>query len=230
MNRITRSLIIVSLLTLLVTAGLLGAQTTETEFNCPVPADFWLADGVDWPVNGLQLGVQFYTQAQIIDLLRAATGDDASLIMAFELVAAKLNIANGSDPIAVRNALLAGDRLLADYNIRLPYAIGLDGQAARLMLDNTTVLEFYNSRQLTPICVDANLLAPAATEDIAPPAATPELVAPPVATPEIASPASTPEIAPPAFTPEVSTDDDDSGQGRGRGRGRGGDDDSDDDD
>ena len=222
MTRIARSLVIVSALTLLITAGLLGAQTTETEFTCPVPAQTWLAGSSDWPVNGLQLGVQFYTQADILDLIALSVNNDASLALAFELAAAKLNVANGSDPIAVRNALLDSDRLLAEYNTRLPYATGLEGETARLMLDNASVLEFYNSRQLTPNCVEVNIPAPLATA---------EIIQPPVNTPEvIAPPAATPEIAPPAFTPEVSADDDDSGQGRGRGRGRGGADDSDDDD
>ncbi len=224
MKRIMRSTLVIVVLTLLVTAGLMAAQTNEADSTCPLPMNFWLVAGVDWPVNGLQLGIRFYTQAEIIALTELSVPDDASLTLAFQLAAAKLNIANDSDPLIIRDVLLEGDRLLAAYDTVLPYAISSDNENAEIIQQASRILEIYNSGQLTLNCISVTLPAPLATAEITvpEPATTEQVKLQPVTTPEV--------IAPPASTPEVGADDDDgSGQGRGRGRGRGGDDNSDDD-
>ena len=54
-----------------------------------------------WPVNSLMLGSQTYSKAELLTILRTRVGAgpkaDASLILADQLIAAKLNIANGAD-------------------------------------------------------------------------------------------------------------------------------------
>jgi hypothetical protein len=47
-------------------------------------------------------------------------GADASLVLAHQLVAAKLNIANGSDPTIIATTVAAADRLLALFGDKLP--------------------------------------------------------------------------------------------------------------
>src|SRR5712692_10584393 len=69
--------------------------------KCPQGQGFWKNHPDAWSVTSLTLGSQTYTQAQLLTILTTPVRGDASLILADQLIAAKLNIANGSDPASV---------------------------------------------------------------------------------------------------------------------------------
>src|SRR5882672_3225227 len=71
--------------------------------NCPLGQGFWKNHSEDWPVTSLVLGSQTYTRDELLDLLppTKSKGADATLILARQLIAAKLNMQNNSDATAV---------------------------------------------------------------------------------------------------------------------------------
>lgn len=77
----------------------IGAFEMQAPPPCPQPQGYWKNNPNAWPVNTLALGSQTYTHAELLRILRTSTGSgtkaDASLILGDQLIAAKLNIANG---------------------------------------------------------------------------------------------------------------------------------------
>ena len=73
------------------------------------------------------LGSQTYSQTELLNILNTRVGSgpkaDASLILADQLIAAKLNIANGSDPAPVSSTITDADSLLSAFSDKLPYKV-----------------------------------------------------------------------------------------------------------
>jgi len=120
-------------------------------FACPQGQGFWENHPEAWPVTSLTLGSQTYTQAELLALFDTPPRGDASLILADQLIAAKLNIANGADPTPISATIADADRLLSSFTGKLPYHVppSATGQA---MVNDATALESYNNGELTPAC------------------------------------------------------------------------------
>jgi hypothetical protein len=104
-------------------------------------------------VTSLTLGSQTYTQAQLLTVLTTPVRGDASLILADQLIAAKLNIAHGSDPAPVSPTIAHADSLLSQFGTnRLPYNVPSSSAIGRQMVNDANVLDRYNNRDLTPNC------------------------------------------------------------------------------
>ncbi|MEJ2196804.1 MAG: hypothetical protein P8X73_18365 [Ignavibacteriaceae bacterium] len=89
--------------------------------GCPQPQGDW-KNNPDWPVAELMLGTQSYTQAELVDILNTPVGRgmnaDASLILANQLIASKLNIANGAEASQeVQDAIASADELIGSETI-----------------------------------------------------------------------------------------------------------------
>src|SRR5260370_21663997 len=97
-----------------ITAGVAGNK-------CPLSQGFWKNNCVLWPVSSLTLGSQSYSEAELLTILKTSTTGDASLILAKQLIAAKLNVANGSNPAPISDTLADADALLAAFEGELPY-------------------------------------------------------------------------------------------------------------
>jgi hypothetical protein len=125
-----------------------AATTTAVSEGCVYGLGYWKSHPGIWPVNSLALGNETYTQAELLDLLNGPTDDDASLILARQLIAAGLNVANGSDDAAVATTVAAANTWLANYAGKLPYSVsaGLpEGWEATTLADT---LERYNNGTL----------------------------------------------------------------------------------
>src|SRR5262249_9423354 len=68
---------------------------------CPLTQGYWKNHPNAWPVTTLMLGGQTYSQAELLTILNTPVGGDASLSLADQLIATKLNIAAGSDPTPI---------------------------------------------------------------------------------------------------------------------------------
>jgi len=75
------------------------------------------------------------------------------LILADQLIAAKLNIANGSDPTPVASSIADADALLSTFAGKLPYKVSVTSAAGKAMIIDAGVLDSYNSGALTRSCV-----------------------------------------------------------------------------
>jgi hypothetical protein len=71
----------------------------------------------EWPVISLTLGTVTYTDLQCQSIFDAPAAGNGLIILAHQLMAAKLNIANGADGTDIADAIAAADALIGDLVI-----------------------------------------------------------------------------------------------------------------
>jgi hypothetical protein len=137
-----------------------GTRIPTGTYACPASGGLWAADAT-WPVASLRLGGQTYTKPELLALLNTPTASgmpaDASLLLANELIVAKLNIARGSDPAPAAGAIADADRLLRASSARLPFRIAPASPVGARMAERAKALQAYNDGSLTPACTAAQL-------------------------------------------------------------------------
>jgi len=173
------ALLLTLALSLTFAIGQIGAQDNSA---CPVGQGFW-KNTPTWPVTQLMLGSQTYTQVEILILLNTPPAGDASLILAHQLIAAKLNVAKGLDSTIVAGVIAQGDATLAGFTGRLPYNVPPSAANGQTLVNLSTILVSYNEGQLTVGCALPATLTPTPEATIEATAeSTPE--ATPMVTPE----------------------------------------------
>jgi concanavalin A-like lectin/glucanase superfamily protein len=133
-------------------AGSAGKCKPTPPNACPLTQGFWKKHPSSWPATSLSLGSQTYTQAELLVILNTPSGGDASLALADQLIAAELNIANGSDPAPVSATIADAEALLSTFSGKLPYNVKPSSVTGNAMLSLAATLEQYNSGLLTPTC------------------------------------------------------------------------------
>ena len=119
---------------------------------CPRSQGYWKTHPGAWPVSSLTLGSESYSQVELLSLLFRPSRGDASLILAKQLIAAELSLANGSDPAPASGPLASAHTLLAAQVGKLPYRVAARSAAGQSMLAEASDLDDYNNRMLTPGC------------------------------------------------------------------------------
>jgi hypothetical protein len=77
----------------------------------------WYDAANNAPVSSLTLGSVSYTDLQLCSILNTPAAGNGLLALAHQLIAAKLNIANGSDPSAIQSSINAADALIGSLVI-----------------------------------------------------------------------------------------------------------------
>lgn len=121
--------------------------------ECPYTQSYWRGNAPVWPVESLMLGTQSYSAAELRTLLDSDVQGDASLRLARQLISAKLNVANGSDPQPIGNVILQADLLLSQFPNKLPYGVLPTADVGPAMVTNAELLDSYNNNLVTPYCV-----------------------------------------------------------------------------
>jgi hypothetical protein len=98
------------------------------------------------------LGSQTYTKAELLQILNTPSGGDASIILAKQLIAAKLNIAAGADTTPVSSTITHADSLLSGFSGKLPYHVAPSSSMGQMMVSDGNMLDNYNNGRLTPNC------------------------------------------------------------------------------
>jgi len=124
----------------------------EVPATCPLSQGFWENHPDAWPVTALTLGSQTYTQAELLALFDTPPQGDASLILAHQLIAAKLNLANGALPTPISPTISDADHLLSGFAGKLPYHVRPSSATGQAMVQDANVLDSYNNGALTPGC------------------------------------------------------------------------------
>ncbi len=82
-----------------------GTETFSSTFTCEAPVNpchftpgFWKNHPNEWPIDTLVLGNVNYTKEDALAVLNTPVRGDASVILGYHLIAAKLNLANAADP------------------------------------------------------------------------------------------------------------------------------------
>jgi hypothetical protein len=112
---------------------------------CGLTWGYWKNHVSVWPVTSLKLGSQTYTQTELINLFGLPVAGDASINLAHQLIAAKLNVAHGTDPTTDAGAILAADTLLATFTGKLPYNVSSSSTVGAQMVGIAGDLDFFNS-------------------------------------------------------------------------------------
>jgi len=85
---------------------------TTTSTNCTYTQGYWKNHPQAWPVSSLTLGTVNYSQADLLQILGQSVGGNGLISLAHQLIAAKLNIAQGADPTAASAAIVAADAMI----------------------------------------------------------------------------------------------------------------------
>ena len=80
--------------------------------NCTYTQGYWKNHEEVWPVTSLTLGTVSYTKAELLQILKEPARGNKLVILAHQLIAAKLNLANGANPIAAAATIAAADALI----------------------------------------------------------------------------------------------------------------------
>lgn len=128
-----------------------GGGTTVSA-TCPLGHGFWKNHPAAWSVNSLKLGTQTYNKSELLILLGSPTKGDASIILARQLIAAKLNLANGSDPTPINSAVAHADGILSGFSGKLPYKVKPSAVSGQMMVADANILDNYNNGLLTLVC------------------------------------------------------------------------------
>jgi len=134
--------------------------TAPTPKPCPFSQGYWKTHVAAWPVDTLTLGAVTYGKSDLRSLLSRPPRGDASLILAHQLVAAKLNIASGSDATPIADALSNADALLATFSGPLPHGVPPSSAAGRQMTVLAGNLTAYNEGAVTPDCIPRDAATP----------------------------------------------------------------------
>jgi len=113
-----------------------------TEQSCTYTQGFWKNHPADWPVTSLKLGTVTYTQEQLLAILNTPVRGNGLISLSHQLIAAKLNVASGTDDAAVLSSIQAADALIGGLVIA-PIGSGYLKPSATSRL--TTALDNYNN-------------------------------------------------------------------------------------
>jgi len=88
--------------------------------GCTFTQGYWKTHGPiptgnnvnEWPVTGLMLGNVNYTDLELQAIFDMPAGGNGLIALAHQLIAAKLNIANGADDSEIAGAIVAADALI----------------------------------------------------------------------------------------------------------------------
>ena len=127
------------------TATATATPTATPTPICPLPCGYWKNHPDAWPVSSLVLGSQTYTKTELLNILASyPSPGDASLVLAQQLIAAKLSIANGSDPGPISSTIAEADSVLSMFSGKLPYNVDPNSQIGRRMLRDAHRLSEFN--------------------------------------------------------------------------------------
>jgi hypothetical protein len=138
--------------------NILGAvDIPKGTYKCPLRQAFWQSSRTTWPVDSLSLGGQPYSKTDLLSILSApldsGNSSDASLLLADELITAKLNLAQGSEKGLIARIIADADTLLRGFNSKLPYHVQTESTTGQTMAELANLLDRYNSGTMTPGCI-----------------------------------------------------------------------------
>jgi hypothetical protein len=126
-----------------------GSFTATFVCDCPTDAcnytpGFWKNHPEDWAAMELTVGGVTYTQAELLEIMATPVRGDATIILAYHLIAAKLNVLQGSDTV-INPTIAEADDLLAMH----PIGSRPSGAAREAILDAKNTLAGYNEAECT---------------------------------------------------------------------------------
>jgi hypothetical protein len=130
---------------------MMGAITMYAQTCPPLTQGYWKNHLSAWKDgSGMNLGNNFYTNAQLLNILQSPVRGDASVALAHQLIAAQLNIDNGTDPTPIQATLADANNLIGSGIV--PEAIAPSSPTGQQMEDDESILDDFNSGGITNAC------------------------------------------------------------------------------
>jgi hypothetical protein len=114
--------------------------------GCTLTQGYWKTHPDNWPVSNVAIGGVIYEKDAAIALLETSTGGDATIILAHQLIAAKLNILSGADPVSVSPVIDDADAFLAAH----PVGSNPENPEREQAVSLATILDAYNKGEIGP--------------------------------------------------------------------------------
>jgi hypothetical protein len=119
-----------------------GCTLTQGYWKTHCPDAACAAAVVPYPVSSLSLGTVAYTDLQLVSILKTPASGNGLIILAHQLIAAKLNIANGADGSAIAADIAAADALIGSLVVP---PVGSGSLSAGATSGLVTSLNNYNT-------------------------------------------------------------------------------------
>lgn len=113
----------------------------DCDAGCTYTIGFWKTHPNAWPVDEIIIGGRLYTKQEALRILWTPVRGDASIILAYQFIAASLNVAAGASPDAVAAELDAAEALLTAH----PPGSRPVGQARHEAIALADRLDAYNN-------------------------------------------------------------------------------------
>ncbi len=107
---------------------------------CPFTQGYWKNHPGAWPVNSLVIGGHTYTKAELLNIFGTPPRGNASIILIHQLIAAMLNVANGSSNV-IQPVIDAANAALQQYGLN----VRAGTTAGNLMTGLADQLDQYNN-------------------------------------------------------------------------------------
>jgi hypothetical protein len=119
----------------------LGSSTTIQGLDCTYTQGFWKTHPEAWPVTSVTLGTVSYTAAQALLILGEPVNGNGLVALAHQLIATKLNGANGANLATVSAAVAAADAMIGGLVVP---PLGSGSLATSLTSSLTQTLDDFN--------------------------------------------------------------------------------------
>ncbi len=80
--------------------------------NCTYTQGYWKNHTEVWPTGSLMIGTVNYSAAQLLAIFQQPAQGNKLTILAHQLIAAKLNLANGANPVSIAATIAAAEALI----------------------------------------------------------------------------------------------------------------------
>ena len=120
---------------------------------CTGTQGYWKTHKNAWPIDEITIGGVTYTKAEAISWLKTPVKDDMTIAMFYQLVAAKLNVANGCVSGCIEETIINADNWMSDYGpvgsdvLASSLAWGIVGEPLKDTLD-----DYNNGLLCAPHC------------------------------------------------------------------------------
>jgi hypothetical protein len=115
--------------------------------NCTYTQGYWKNHSDVWPLQSLTLGAVSYNAPDLLQILNRPAQGNGLVTLAHQLIATKLNIANGADPTAVQQSVIDADNMVGGLIVP-PIGSGYLSPAQTSQLTDT--LTQYNEGTIGP--------------------------------------------------------------------------------
>jgi len=115
--------------------------------DCVFTQGYWKNHPEVWPISSVKLGNVIYSKAQLLLIFNTPAAGNGLISLAHQLIAAKLNIANGADGSSVAASIAAADALIGGLVVP-PVGSGFRSPSTTSSL--VTTLTSYNEGLIGP--------------------------------------------------------------------------------